>query len=162
MLSAHRLLAQVTMRGVEIEWAADQVLTIESKTTRGRHGTRFGVPLPSTVDEGGLTLRELIALATREELAACSERRVERTFAQTLTEDRIAAGRSVGRIDSGQRRSPSPPSSEAAVATALEAFADGLFLVLVDGSQETDLDAQVFVSADSTVTFLRLVALAGG
>ncbi len=49
-----------------------------------------------------------------------------------------------------------------AVATAIEAFVDGLFLVLVDGRQETELDAQVFVSADSTVTFVRLVALSGG
>jgi hypothetical protein len=49
-----------------------------------------------------------------------------------------------------------------AVGTAIEAFEDGLFLVLVDGRQQTDLDAQVFVAADSTVTFVRLVALSGG
>ncbi|MBW3653458.1 MAG: hypothetical protein KY433_07670, partial [Actinobacteria bacterium] len=61
-----------------------------------------------------------------------------------------------------QRHTPSPPPAEVAVATAIEAFVDGLFLVLVDGRQETELDAQVFVSADSTVTFVRLVALSGG
>jgi hypothetical protein len=120
------------------------------------------VPLPDGATDGGLTLRELISLAVREELAAYSERRIERTFAQALSEQRIAAGRAAGRIDSGQRHTAPPPSPEVAVGTALEAFEDGLFLVLVDGRQETKLDAQVFVSADSTVTFLRLVALAGG
>lgn len=141
----------------------ERVLTIEMKTTgRRRQAPTFGVPLPDGAADGGLTLRELIALAVAEELAAFSERRVERTFAQALTEQRLAAGRAAGRIDSGQRHTPPPPSAEVAVATAIEAFVDGLFLVLVDGRQETELDAQVFVSADSTVTFVRLVALSGG
>ncbi len=139
------------------------MLTVEYKTTRGRdRAPSFDVPLPDGATDGGLTLRELITLAVREELAAYSERRIERTFAQALSEQRIAAGRAAGRIDSGQRHTAPPPSPEVAVGTALEAFEDGLFLVLVDGRQETKLDAQVFVGADSTVTFLRLVALAGG
>jgi hypothetical protein len=127
-----------------------------------RRGPSFGVPLPPGAEDGGLTLRELIALAVREELAAYSERRAERTFAQVLTEQRIAAGRAAGRIESGERHAPGPPPPEMAVAVALEAFEDGLFLVLVDGRQETDLDATVMVGPESAVTFLRLVALSGG
>jgi hypothetical protein len=139
------------------------VLTVEFKTTRGRErAPSFAVPLPDGAAGGGLTLRELITLAVREELAAFSERRIERTFAQVLTEQRIAAGRAAGRIDSGQRHTAPPPSPEVAVGTAIEAFEDGLFLVLVDGRQETQLEAQVLVAADSTVTFVRLVALSGG
>ncbi|WP_053226314.1 hypothetical protein [Solirubrobacter soli] len=139
------------------------MLTVEFKTTgRRERAPSFGVPLPHGATDGGLTLRELIALAVREELAAYSERRVERTFAQVLNDERIAAGRESGRIDSGQRRTPAPPSPEAAVGTAVEAFEDGLFLVLLDGKQETELDAQVFVGPDSTLTFVRLVALSGG
>ena len=139
------------------------MLTIEVKTTgRRERAPSFGAQLPAGATDGGLTLRELIALAVREELAAFSERRVERTFAQVLTDQRLAAGRAAGRIDSGQRHAPPPPSPELAVGTALEAFEDGLYLVLVDGRQETELDAPVFVAADSTVTFVRLVALAGG
>lgn len=139
------------------------MLTIERRTT-GRRGRQpsFGVPLPDGAADGGLTLRELIALAVTEELAAYAERRVERTFAQVLTDERIAAGSAAGRIDSGQRHSAPPPPADAAVAIALEAFADGLFLVLVDGRQELELDRQVLVGPDSTVTFVRLVALAGG
>ena len=139
------------------------MLTIERRTT-GRRGRvpSFGVPLPDGAAEGGLTLRELIALAVREELAAYAERRVERTFAQVLTDERLAAGAAAGRIDSGGRSTAPPPPPDVAVATAIEAFEDGLFLVLVDGRQERELDAQVLVGPDSTVTFVRLVALAGG
>ena len=139
------------------------MLTVEFKTTGKRErAPSFGVPLPDGATDGGLTLRELIALAVREELAAFSERRLERTFAQVLTEQRIAAGLAAGRIDSGQRHTAPPPSPQVAVGTAIEAFEDGLFLVLVDGHQQTELDAEVFVAADSTVTFVRLVALSGG
>src|SRR4051794_13166945 len=133
--------------------------------TTGRRTTRgpsFGVPVPDDAAGGGLTLRELIALAVREELAAYGERRAERTFAQVLTEQRIAAGRAAGRIESGERHAPAPPGPDQAVGIALQAFEDGLFLVLVDGKQETDLDAVLMVGPDSTVTFVRLVALAGG
>jgi hypothetical protein len=141
----------------------ERVLTFEWKTTGRRERLpSFGVPLPDGATDGGLTLRQLIALAVREELAAFSERRVERTFAQVLTEQRLAAGLAAGRIDSGQRHTAPPPSPDVAVGTAIEAFEDGLFLVLVDGRQETELDAQVLVAADSTVTFVRLVALSGG
>jgi hypothetical protein len=139
------------------------MLTFERRIP-GRRGREpsFGVPLPDGAADGGLTLRELIAFAVREELAAYSERRVERTFAQVLTEERLLAGAAAGRVDSGQRTTAPPPQPEVAVATAIEAFEDGLFLVLVDGRQELKLDAQVLVGPDSTVTFLRLVALAGG
>jgi len=139
------------------------MLTFERRTIGTRQRTpSFGVPLPDAAREGGLTLRELIALAVCEELAAYAERRIERTFAQVLTEERLAAGRAAGKVDSGQRHSAPPPPAEIATATALEAFEDGLFLVLVDGRQELELDAPVLVGSDSTVTFVRLVALAGG
>lgn len=139
------------------------VLTIEMRTTGpgAKRAPSFGVPLPSSLGDH-LTLRELIALAVREELAAFAERRIEQTFSQALSERRLADSRSSGRFQSGQRRTAPPPSPEVAVGTAIEAFEDGLFLVLVDGRQETELDAPVLVGPDSSVTFVRLVALAGG
>lgn len=48
------------------------------------------------------------------------------------------------------------------MATALEAFEDGLYLVVVDEREQRSLDAQVFLQPDSTVAFVRLVMLAGG
>lgn len=123
----------------------------------------FEVPPPQSVLDGdGLTLRELIAVTVRHELAAYSERRAERTFQKILTERDVAEGLAAGRVESGDRRAPAPPSPERAVDAALEAFEDGLFLVLADGRQQTDLDAQVLLHDQSTVTYVRLVALAGG
>ncbi|HLH22659.1 MAG TPA: hypothetical protein VK066_09060 [Chloroflexota bacterium] len=45
---------------------------------------------------------------------------------------------------------------------ALAAFQRNGFLLFVDGQQYADLDAEIDLRADSHVTFLRLVPLAGG
>ena len=57
---------------------------------------------------------------------------------------------------------PGTVDVEEAVGTALQAFEDGLFLVVLDETELRDLDAQVFVQADSRLTFVRLTLLAGG
>jgi hypothetical protein len=44
----------------------------------------------------------------------------------------------------------------------VEAFADGLYVVFIDGVQIEDLDAPVPVGPDSTMRLVRLVALVGG
>ncbi len=51
---------------------------------------------------------------------------------------------------------------EEAVATALQAFADGIYFVFLDDVQQEDLDAVVALQPESTLTFIRLTALAGG
>jgi hypothetical protein len=50
----------------------------------------------------------------------------------------------------------------AAVANALQAFEDGLYYVFVEDAHQTALDEPVRLRDGSRVTFLRLVALAGG
>jgi hypothetical protein len=47
-------------------------------------------------------------------------------------------------------------------APALEAFERGQVLVLVDDRQFERLDEEIVLAPDTTVTFLRLVPLAGG
>lgn len=141
------------------------MLHVETKALGRRDALvpAFAVPPPESVLDGdGLTLRELIAITVRHELAAYSERRAERTFQRVLTERAVSDGLAAGRVESGDRRAPAPPGPDQAVGAALEAFEDGLFLVVADGRQETDLDAQVLLHDQSTITYVRLVALAGG
>jgi hypothetical protein len=113
-------------------------------------------------DGGPQTLRALIERVVRDEVAAFEERRAERPFLQVLTERDLTDGAQRGRIVSGGQPRGPRPDPDAAVGVALQAFEDGLYLVLIDGEQQRDLDAQVFVSEETTLTFLRLVALAGG
>jgi hypothetical protein len=122
------------------------------------------IPFPPDFHEEGerLTLRDLITRIVREEVAAFRQRQEERKFIRMLTAEQIAAGVEKGKVDMGGRDLEQEVVEDEAVATALQAFEDGLFLVIVDDKEERELDGEVFLKPDSQLTFLRLVALAGG
>lgn len=125
----------------------------------------WSVPVPTPPDDrghSGLTLRQLIELIVRSEVLAFDRRQQARTFVRALSGKEMASGAERGRIDPGGRAPSAAPDPDAAVGTALQAFADGLFLVLVDGQEQKDLDREVYVGEQSRVMFLRLVMLAGG
>ncbi len=125
--------------------------------------TDWAVPLPPECrGEGGLTLRQLIAQVVRQEVEAFRRRQQQRRLVRVLSPQQIEQGAQQGKIDSGGRQLHQKVDPEEAVATAWEAFQDGIYLVIIDGQQYQDLDQQVFLQPDSRVTFLRLVMLAGG
>lgn len=51
--------------------------------------------------------------------------------------------------------------AEEAVAVALQAFEDGLYLVVIDGEERRSLDEPVYLRDDSTLVFVKLTFLAG-
>jgi hypothetical protein len=113
--------------------------------------------------EGAVTLREFISAVVRQEVAAFRERQEQRQVLRALTAAQIAEGAAKGKIDSGGRPETETAVDEAAaVANALQAFEDGLYYVFVDDAQQTALGEPVRLRDGSRVTFLRLVALAGG
>ena len=122
----------------------------------------FGIPFPPDLGGGSVTLRDLIDRVVRHEVAAFRQRQEDNKLIRVLTSRQIEEGAERGKIDSGGRELRQHVDPEQAVATALEAFEDGLFLVSVDGAEQKNLDGQVFVNPDSRVTFIRLVMLAGG
>ena len=93
------------------------------------------------------------------EAARCTTAR-PRAFAQR----EIERGERKGKINPEGRDPKHPPAEvdvETAIATVLEAFVDGLYLVVIDEVEYTDLDAIVSLKCDSRVTFIRLTFLAG-
>lgn len=132
-------------------------MRVETSTTGRRSSAAYESPLA-----GAMTLRELVDGLVRAEVAAYEQRRADRVLARTLSPAEIAGGAARGKVDSGGRRAPAAPPPDEAVATALEAFDDGLWFVFVDGRRLDALDDLVDVRDDTTVRFVRLVALAGG
>src|SRR5262249_7090174 len=123
----------------------------------------WSIPFPPDLGEGGgLTLRDLIIRVVAAETAAFRKRQYDRHFLRALTEREIAAGVEKGKIDSGGRNLTQNVDDEDAVAAALQAFEDGLYLVVLDGEEQAELDREVRLQPDSRVTFVRLVMLAGG
>lgn len=141
------------------------MLTIRGKAL-GRKKPLFAdwsIPFPPDLGDGGsLTLRDLIGRVVRAEVEAFRKRQQERRLFRALTEKQIQEGATKGKIESGGSDLAQKVDADEAVATALEAFEDGLYLVVVDEQEQRSLDAQVYLQPDSKVAFVRLVMLAGG
>lgn len=116
---------------------------------------------PAARDGGSLTLRELIARVVRREVTDFGHRERARRFVRVLSDVEIEEGAARGRVDPGGRPPTANVDAEQAVGVALQGFEDGLYLVILDGIEQRDLDREVFVTPDSRLVFLRLTFLAG-
>lgn len=122
------------------------------------------LPLPPEGQQGGepITLRALITRVVVNEVDAFKKRQHDRKVVRILTERQMEEGLAKGKVDSGGRDLHQDVDAETAVANALLAFEDGLYLVILDGEEQRELDREVFIHAESHLVFVRLVMLAGG
>lgn len=126
----------------------------------------WSIPLPpewGDGGDGGLTLRDLIERIVRDEVQSFRRRQHDRQFLQALTASEIESAAEKGKIQMGESEiEVQNVDDDQAVMTALQAFEDGMYLVVIDDMEQTDLDQQVFLTADSRITFIRLTLLSGG
>lgn len=109
-----------------------------------------------------ISLHSLLQHIVLEEVAAFTQRQVDRRFYSVMTERQIDQAAVAGKINTAPRPNGVTIEQDEAVATALQAFRDGLFYFFVDDTQYTDLADKIFIAPNSTITIIRLVALAGG
>lgn len=122
----------------------------------------FSVSPPENFGDGDdFTLRDLIGHVVRQEVAEYRQRRKRNRFDRVLTERQIEEGAIRGKVDPGGKTHVQPVDEETAVASALLAFEDGLYLVIVDEIERKSLDEPLRLSPDSRITFIRLTFLAG-
>ncbi len=115
-----------------------------------------------TAPAADTTLRALLGELVAAEVSDYEGRRAQQRMLQVLTDHDVAAGTRAGKILSGGRDLPAAPPLDVALARAVEAFRDGLFLAVLDGTQLDDLDARLTIGPASRLRLIRLVALAGG
>lgn len=112
--------------------------------------------------DGGITLRDLIERIVLEEVSAFRKRQIDRQFIRALTAAEIQDAADKGKVEMGGSEAElQQVDEEQAVATALLAFDDGMYLVIIDEVEYRDLDQQVFLQPDSRITFIRLTLLSG-
>ena len=139
------------------------IIDVRSVGRRKQLMDDFSVPLPPSDGDGGRLLRDIIEQIVRSEVAAFEERQRSGQFLTALTSKEIHDAAARGKVVSGGTDiEPQQVDVEHAVANALQSFCDGIYLVVIDGDQVEDLDAEVRVRDDSRITFLRLTLLAGG
>ncbi|HEY7834397.1 MAG TPA: hypothetical protein VIG30_12550 [Ktedonobacterales bacterium] len=121
---------------------------------------------PTADADGTLSLRQLLTLVVTHEVEAFALRREERRLARVLLPEEIARGAALGKVamggDGDGRDVAQSVSVEEAVATALQAFADGFYFVFLDGQQVQQLDEVVVLREGGRLRFVRLMPLAGG
>lgn len=143
---------------------APLTLTIETTSLGQRRTARDEWQMPVALPAeppATLPLRALLSAIVTAEVAAFHERQQARRLDRVLSPAEIDAGATRGKI-SAAGTEPQTVSLPEAIATALQAFEDRLYLVLVDGAPVDALDELVRVGATSHVRFVRLVALIGG
>ena len=120
-------------------------------------------PLALPIPEGdAAALRHFIDAVVRAEDRLVSRSGRGEFGASRADRRQIAEGLEAGAIRSGAARAATEVDEDAAVATALLQFEDGLYSVLVDDEPVESLEAAITVRPDMRLLFLRLVALAGG
>ena len=141
-------------------------LTVEGKVVGQKRPifTDWHVELPPVDENNGdrLKLRDLITSIVVKEVDAFITRQEERKLARVMSRQEIEQGVELGKVDAGERDLEQKVNTSDAIATALQAFEDGLYFVFIDEVQQTNLDSEVFLKANSKVIFLRLTALVGG
>jgi len=107
------------------------------------------------------TLRELITAIVQKEVAAYNAKGMENMLVAFLLEDDIARQSAAGKVGFGRLYFDVKADPEEAVATAIQAFEDGLFKVVINETQATELDAAFEINESDVLTFIRLTFLAG-
>jgi hypothetical protein len=141
------------------------MLTIAGKAL-GRKKPLFAdwsISLPPELSGEGTTLRKIITQVVLKEVSAFRERQEQRRVFRALTARQIEAGVEKGKVESGGSDVPvQEVDVGSAVASALQAFEDGIYLVVIDEKEHRSLDSQVYLQPNSRITFVRLTLLAGG
>lgn len=144
------------------------IVTGKSLGSRKKLFVDWSIPIPPESKDdgdgdGGLTLRDLIERIVREQVQAFKKRQQDAQFVRALTNLEIEQAAETGKITmGGSEISPQEVDIDEAVHQALQAFEDGIYLVVIDEQRPTDLDSQVFLTDDSQITFIRLTLLTGG
>ena len=116
---------------------------------------------PYNFPEGVNTLRQLIEMVVRQETEKYNSRGTENMLIPFLTESEIFEQSTVGKVGFGRLYSDKKADPEKAVETALQGFEDGLFRVVINDVEITEINNPLVINENDVITFIRLTFLAG-
>ncbi len=138
------------------------MLTVDAKVIGKKSSLLEGVTIPLELP-ARVTLQDLLTRIVLEQVQAFRQRQQDRRLVRFLTAQQIADAAARGKIEmGGSEVEPQTVDDQAAVANALQAFQDGIYLVFVDGQPAQQLDAELQLQPETRVSFVRLMMLAGG
>ena len=108
------------------------------------------------------TLRQLLTLLVTDGVQGYNARISGKLERVLLSEDAMAAMEQIGKIGFGIPYGTREADLEAAIASALQGFSDGLFRVFIGDRESGALDEPLDLQENDTITIIRLVMLTGG
>jgi hypothetical protein len=129
-------------------------LTVRDETTSGKALATLDLQLEAEQ----VTVAELIRARVHQEVRAHNADRAAAPRFNGL----VQPERTERELNARGGGTVKPVDAEKQTEVALHAFGRGQILLLVDDRQVEELDQQVTLRPDSTVTFLKLVPLVGG
>lgn len=138
-------------------------ISVRSSGSRRPLFADFEVPPPRGLrDDGDLTVRQVIEHVVREQVSAFRRRREAMRLDRVLTEQQIETGAARGKVDpAAKEHAPPAVDDDEAVAAAIQAFEDGLYLVIIDEVERRTLDEPAYLAPTSRLVFVRLAFLSG-
>lgn len=122
----------------------------------------FSVPPPGGYHgDDDLRLRDIIEHVVCHEVREFKKRQHDRRFDRVLSDTQIAEAAARGKIDPASKDFNQEVDGDTATANALQAFEDGLYLVIIDEVERRSLEEMVYLTENSRLVFLRLTFLAG-
>jgi hypothetical protein len=103
---------------------------------------------------------KLITFLVRENVRAFNAREVDAPLFRYLSKEELDDGAYTGKIAFGDRRGQKDQDEDEAIRNALQSFADGLYLILINDA-DVSSGPSFSLGPGDTVTFIRLVMLAG-
>ena len=117
--------------------------------------------VPYTLPDNISSLRQLIEAIVRQEVETYNNRGLEDMLIPFLSEAEIAEQSSVGKVGFGRLYSEKKADPNKSVETALLGFEDGLFRVLINDMEITDIEKPLAINENDVLTFIRLTFLTG-
>jgi len=117
--------------------------------------------VPYRISSEVKTLADLIRATVTNEVERFNASRTEPKLFAFLTPADIQAQSQDGKVSFGDLANTDEANLEKAIEVALQAHADGVFLVFIDDEEIRSLDEEITLAAGTEVTFLRLTFLTG-
>lgn len=133
------------------------ILTLQLK----RLGKKKIHLLEFEIEKQPQTLKQLIEECVKSEVKRYNEKRKEIKLMSFLSPKDIQEQSVTGKIGFGDLENKELAQVDEAIANALLAFEDGLFVVFVDDMEIKSFEQSISLKPDSVIAFIRLTFLTG-
>lgn len=113
------------------------------------------------VSDGIQTLRDLVTDIVTRNVKNYNKKQTDSQWVDYLMDETIMKNITVGKVGFGFHYNEKKAKEKQAIETAILAYKDGIYRVFINEDEKKDLEEIINLKGEDTITFVRLVMLAG-